>query len=271
MQFTPSNPADRAKFERHVAKAEEAMSAGFQTKAAQKAAIDSLSRAYEVVRAGIARRTLDVPREARTEAQDAVYWDLPASLAGWRPKHADMVLKAFPDAVRELQVIAELVAKRDQAKGMEVSPVVKPVDPVEVATKALEDEITRRASEDPDYDAGAEISRRVSLPVGAIPFGATSVKGRFFTRWKYYLAGRVTALNTILAIAEMLRLEAEGQTAEARQYEVAIEAMDSVALHIARRFSGRRSSVDQSISDIRQAKAIEQVVDALNVAGKARG
>lgn len=103
-----------AKNAARLAKSEESarylLAAGFTTKADQKYAKEHASRAFDMARDMIHGVFLAIPHEERTEAQDAVYCDMPHGPHQWRPKHADLVRAGLPDAAEHLPTIERLVA-----------------------------------------------------------------------------------------------------------------------------------------------------------------
>lgn len=104
----------KAIIESRISDALEMLDAGFTTKAAQKLALESLSKAYEEARCDI-QDALISKRRSATEANldaeaDAFYYDIPQDLHHWREKHAVAALKVSR-GVANAELFAWMVAK----------------------------------------------------------------------------------------------------------------------------------------------------------------
>lgn len=263
--------AENPRYLRSIEKARELIDAGFPSKAAQKSAMQYLSRAYEVVRDdilfggedGLAHQSRDnLLAEGDYQVADAA---LPFDLHQFRDRKPGVAVLAErkPD---HLALIQELARLRDTAKGMPIAPVVKPDDPIAELTKQIEAELTERMQANPSFDASKELSERVKLPASGFPHVVTNSHGTTFLRWKYYLAGRVTALNTIVAISEMKSLEADGKAKQAAELRAAIEKTDPVALRLVDQCN--ETAVDKALRRAKAADSIEGVTAAVESAGR---
>lgn len=114
----PKSPAE------FTARALAAFEAGFNTQAAKKDALSDLGRAFEAMTRAIRDRVLDAsgPERKMTPEQEDLYWKLPNTLNNWRPKHAAMVLKLFPEAAQGVAQIDKLFELRTKLNDAPVAP-----------------------------------------------------------------------------------------------------------------------------------------------------
>lgn len=202
--------------EKNIANAIAMMADGFSSKAAKKRVTDMLGRAYDSVRDAVHAHFLNVPHEARTQEQTDGYYDIPNHLSHWRDRHAEMVLKMFPQAQREIDLINELVSLRAEVLATEivapeiVAPeVVAKPERVVRAEKLLSEIIDQREQQ---YLRGIYLGELFNgLSVYANTHVVVNARGTQFVRSFYYLFGKLTPLNVICAAAEELarRKEAE--------------------------------------------------------------
>lgn len=87
----------------------------FATKAARKQALDKLSCAFDKARSKLQGFYLALPHAERTENKTTVYWG-PNQLVHWRPKHAELALREFPQAATVIEEINALAAAREAVK-----------------------------------------------------------------------------------------------------------------------------------------------------------
>ncbi len=97
------------------------LAAGFTTKSGQSAAKHAASSAYLGARKLVQDVFLELPRETRTAAQEAIYFDLPDTPHNWRPKHAAAIREHLPAAAEHIPTIERLVALYQEIKA---APVV---------------------------------------------------------------------------------------------------------------------------------------------------
>lgn len=87
----------------------------FPTKQARKDELDKLSRRYDRLRDTLQQTYLALCEAERTEAKTAIYYG-PYQLSHWRPKHAEAVLREFPQLAAVVEEINMLVAAREAVK-----------------------------------------------------------------------------------------------------------------------------------------------------------
>lgn len=191
--------------------AQAAFEAGFASKAAQKRALDDLNRAYDrardaardvIISHANATPGLDTNGDARIEFFNAN--DLPFDLHQVRDRHVEIIAKWSDFA----PVVRELIALRAAIKAAEIAPApAKPEIEVraEAVRRSVVEEIERRKAQ---YVEALEIGRLFNgLPVSVNAHLVHGHKGAVFVRHFFYLRGKLTPLNIILAAADTLEAE----------------------------------------------------------------
>lgn len=204
-------PADR------IASAQAAFEAGFLSKAAQKRALDELNRAYDAIRnaasdnvRAFAFETIPGTEQADYEARNEIFRanDLPFDLHQVRDRHLPIIDRWLHSG---LDNVKALIALRAAIKAAEISPA--PAKPeieqkAEAVRKAVIDEIEKRKAQ---FVEGLEIARLFNgLPVSVNAHWVHGHKGAVFLRHFFYLRGKLTPLNMIIAIAEAHEAEKKG-------------------------------------------------------------
>lgn len=190
------------RFDRHLAAATDAFNAGFSSKAAQKAALDSVNRAADEVKGRVHEELLTVARDDRTDDWADLYYGFPA-VHVWKAKHQASYV-AFPEAVSAMD---QLAALRQSIKDQPIVPPVKDADKVRVETvrTTILDLIEKRKAQFRDGIKMVEVFGK--LPVTVSGHYVTNEHGTTFPRYFFYLAGKLTPLNVILAIVDATREE----------------------------------------------------------------
>lgn len=193
-----------------IATAQAAFEAGFSSKAAQKRALDDLNRAYSSIRdAAHLEQIKAAPSFDDREARAAHFAanDMPFDLHQVRDRHVD-ILVAWGASVVEVRGMIDL---RAAIKGAEIAaPVVdERKEKVETVRRTIVEEMQRRQAQ---YVEALDIARLFeNLPVSVNAHWVHGHKGAVFLRHFFYLAGRLTPLNTIIAAAEQAQREREGR------------------------------------------------------------
>ena len=201
-----------ARMEARFADAVEAVAASFPSKAAQKAALDKLNRAYTAARDVVRDLIID---DANARWQDYCEeriahferWDMPFDLHQIRDKH--VIVATYWD-LRAAQIITALVNLRAEVKA---APVVK-VEKADAALTEKTEQVQRSIRDEMDrlgkmYDHALEVGRLFNgLPVTANVHMVTNQFGTRFLRAFYYLNGERMPLNLIIAAAQQLADEA---------------------------------------------------------------
>jgi hypothetical protein len=87
----------------------------FASKAARKAELDKITRAFEACTRELQALYLALPLDQRTDAKEDVYY-APMYPHQWRPEHSAAALREFPQAGVIVAKIEELVAAREAVK-----------------------------------------------------------------------------------------------------------------------------------------------------------
>ena len=196
-----------------VAEAQAAFDAGFLSEAARKRAIASISNAYQMQRDNAHDACIDAANaaqldgDARRDHFNA--FDLPYDLHQVRERH-------FPTLVRwagqnEAELVSDLLSMREAMKAAPVgiakaAPTALEAKEAQVRETVREFMDRRHADFVRALDIGHIFGGR--LPVSVNAHTVWGHKGAVFTRHFYYLAGKFTALNVIMAAAQALEDEA---------------------------------------------------------------
>jgi hypothetical protein len=203
-----------SKIDNYLADAGEAFEAGFASKAAQKRAQDSLNRAYNLICSETHDKVRDhvfatVPANepADYEARNRIFRanDLPFDLHQVRDSHIEIIGRWTGYA----QMLRDMIALRAAIKAAEITPPQK--DPaaerVEGIRQGIIAEMERRKAQ---FVEALEIGRLFNgLPVTVNAHWVHGHKGTTFLRHFFYLSGKLTPLNVILAAADTLERETE--------------------------------------------------------------
>lgn len=216
----PLTPAERSEYRaaqinRRIAEATSAFEAGFLSEAARKRALEALSRAYSDLRETLSDAILAARTTENDEQNGADYWAIPFDLHNVRDRHFEIASRY----VSRFTEVRDLIALRAAIKGATIAPA--PARP-EVEVKAekvrlsIMEEMERRKA---TFIEGLDITRLwnemfprkdggIALPVTVNAHIVHGHKGAVFPRHFFYLRGKLTPLNTIIAIAEQLEKEA---------------------------------------------------------------
>ena len=196
-----------------IAKAQDAFEAGFLSMAAKKRALDQLNRAYHAIQNAVsdavrAHAFAEIPGtdEGDYAARSKIFRanDLPFDLHQVRDRHIAIIAKWTDYA----QIVRDLIALRAAIKDAEIAPA--PAKPeaeqrAEQVRKSVIDEMERRKAQ---FVEGLDIARHFGgLPVSVNAHWVHGHKGAVFLRHFFYLRGKLTPLNTIVAIAEAYERE----------------------------------------------------------------
>lgn len=198
----------------YITAAQTAFEAGFQSEAARKRALTDLNRAYSMmhdkahdgqISHANNNPALNNPGENRSAffAANAT----PFELHQVRERHAAIIEQwAGADVARELRAAMEL---RSAIKAAEIVKHDRPANEVRVEKirKSILDTMKARQA---SYIEGLDVSRLLGgLHVSVNAHLVYGHKGTVFPRYFFFLNGKFTALQTIMAIADTLEREAK--------------------------------------------------------------
>jgi len=206
-----------AKAHRLMREAQDLLDAGFPTKAAQKRAFDCLNRAYGYTKDIVHGLVIDDARMSHPDWQtneDAFRAyrasldanDLPFDLHLVKPGHI-AIASAFAPA--SSMIIAELVEMRALVKATPITPIVKDETKarVEQVRKSLVDLMAQRKAQ---YVEALDMAREFNgLPVSVNAHWVRHEQGTVYLRHYFYLRGKLTPLQVLLAAADTYARETE--------------------------------------------------------------
>lgn len=195
----------------YIAIAQAAFDAGFLSMAAKKRAQEILNRAYTAIRDEIHTAQIKVanadPATNQHGHERGAFFErnaLPFDLHQVRDRHFDIAANFGAG----FMIVRDLLALRASIKDAPLAPApVKPEIEVkaEAVRRTIMEEMERRKAL---YIDGLEMARHFGrLPVSVNAHWVHGHKGAQFIRHFFYLAGKLTPLNTILAIADTLERE----------------------------------------------------------------
>mgnify|MGYP006976758686 CR=1 FL=1 len=196
-----------------ITEAQASFEAGFLSMAAKKRALDQLNRAYDAIREAAHGAQIDHANgnpalNSVGENRFSFFRenDLPFGLHQVRDRHVEIIEKWAGLG----QTVREMIALREAIKEAEIAPA--PAKPeieqkAEAVRKAVIDEIEKRKAQ---FVEGLEVARMFGgLPVAVNAHLVRGHKGAIFLRHFFYLRGKLTPLNMIIAIAEAYEAEKE--------------------------------------------------------------
>ena len=212
---TKPSLTNEQRIDRKILAAQVAFETGFKSEAARKRALGELSSAYEYLYRETHNAIIDAGRAAfpewmisgATEQYEGYCdylnsHDLPFALSSIRPKHFELF------SGHDQVILTVLVDMRKAIKNAEIILVEasENVKRAEVVRKTLREEMDARQE---IYINGYDLSKILGLNVSANAHYVRHSKGTEFIRYFYYLNGNLTALNTIIAIAQKLEKDKE--------------------------------------------------------------
>ena len=196
--------------DRYIADATDLLEAGFRTKADRRALV-AVGRAYGLIRDITHERVIEIAREAISgwNGGSDKNWqayvgvlnahELPHTLNQVKDIHFERVA-----GIPAFAPVRDLIALRAAINVAEIIPVERHphAEKAEAVHRSIIEEMERRKTQHVD---GLDMADRLGgLPVRVNAHMVTNDKGRTFVRHFFYLSGKLTPLNTIIAIAEQL-------------------------------------------------------------------
>lgn len=189
----------------YIDRANARFEAGFTTIAAQKEALRDLASAHELLTQSIRNLVLAIDRDARSDAQMDVYWNM-ADLHNWKAKHSELAVSVFPEAKIYVEQIEALVDLRKVIKSAEIVRVERREHAkVAEVTRTIRDIMETNKAH---YARGLELNKIFKgLPIYANVHYVVNQFGTEFLRAFYYMDGILTPLNVIIAVFEAKQTE----------------------------------------------------------------
>lgn len=193
--------------------AQAAFEAGFLSMAAKKRAQEELSRAYEAIRTAAHDRQITRANERFGDDYQArmeffANNELPFELHQVRDRHITII--TYWTNAETIRDLSAAIALRAEIKAAELAPApVKPeaAQKAEAIRKTITEQMEARKAQ---YIEALDIARHFNgLPVSVTAHWVHGHKGARFIRHFFYLRGKMTALQVILAAAETYEREQE--------------------------------------------------------------
>lgn len=195
----------------------QAMDEGFSSKAAQKRALEDLGRAYDHTEEAFRTLVRDTyapgPDHSDEEWVDYIArlneFETPHCLHQVRQRHIEKVSELSPNLAAKIALLADV---RAEAKGQEVAPPAPKAEKSEYEVKVertLKEEMERLQTQ---YLRAVDLARIFNgVPVSANSHMVTNQHGTTFVRTFYFMDGKLTRLNLIIAAAEQVAREKAGK------------------------------------------------------------
>ncbi|MFS1428777.1 hypothetical protein LMH73_016940 [Vibrio splendidus] len=190
-------------YETRLTSATELFNAGITSQAGKKRVNFLLGNAFDSAKNKLQATILTERSECvGTEKEadlDALYWAVP-ELHNWREKHYSLFAQ-YPEHV---DMIRKLVELRAATKAADIITIEKDAgkEKIEAVRKTIVDEMARKKQQ---FVEGLELAKLFNgLNISVNAHYVTNEKGTEFIRHFFYMNGKLTALNMIIAIAEEL-------------------------------------------------------------------
>lgn len=186
----------------------ELFNGGFTTKAAQKRAMDEVSRAYDAATSAILQ-AINGLEENRTTESTELYYGIPHSLAHWKEKLSAQTnafaekTNASPEIKSLVTQIERMVEMRSAIKSASIELVVKEDQAqTEIKTKVYETLMQMNERALANHSKGLQLMEFFDghLPVTADVHTVYMQNGTTYLRAFFFMHGKLTALNTIIAV-----------------------------------------------------------------------
>jgi hypothetical protein len=185
---------------------------GYTNKARKQEALRNLNSLYynlrRILMNDILDQKIDQTVKENIDQIDNLYWSIPQDLHLWKPSHSASTININQDVVEHINNLKEL---RDCVK---LSPIVPPIEREANLKKERVEKSIREFMEYNktqfarglrlnDYFGGLNVTVNAHL---------VTMYSMTYVRCFYYLHGKLTALNTIIAVAQEIkdREEANG-------------------------------------------------------------
>lgn len=189
-------------YETYLANASDALAAGFASEAARKRALECITRAHDCVREAVMNAILWAERYRETKELQDLYWSVPSILPkAIAPKHAGLIAFGYN--------VADLIELRAQIKAAEIVKIERPQAEIEAKAdevrKTIADALAARQA---SFVETLCVARHFKgLPVSVTAHYVHGHKGGRWLRHFYYVAGKLTALQVIMAAADAYERE----------------------------------------------------------------
>lgn len=190
----------------------ELFNSGFTTKAAQKRALDEVSRAYDAATSAIRQSIIESYKgleDNRTTESTNLYYDIPNSLAHWKEQFS-VRTNEFAEKTDTSAEIKDLVAEiermvkmRSAIKIASIEKIAKEDQPqAEIKARVYETLMQMNDRALANHSKGLQLMEFFGghLPVTADVHNVYMQNGTSYIRTFFFMNGKLTSLNTIIAV-----------------------------------------------------------------------
>ena len=175
----------------------------YKSKAEQKRELEKVSKEYDKIRSSMMDKMLNEKNAGRPQMMNTLYWNTPHYLHQFSEGHATLFSDDFKNEVKQ---IFELKQIRQSIKDTPIDPKPEPKNKRETEIVNSIKEIMERNKK--NYITGLELHKHFGyLPVYVNAHLVTNAYGTTFVRHFFYMDGKLTALNVILAVLDTIKRE----------------------------------------------------------------
>jgi hypothetical protein len=188
------------------------MSDSFVTKSAQKTCLQDLNLAYEALDDLVKNEYLETTTLEQRQsvnfiesAESKMYWEIPMYPHQFKQKHADAILACYPYLTSIVDRMLALVAIRAEVVETPINAkLIKEVCPMTDRVEKTIAEFMAKAKA--DYAHGISLMEEFGhMNVYANVHSVVNQYGTRFNRAFYYMDGKLTKLNTIICVYEVMQ------------------------------------------------------------------
>lgn len=171
---------------------------GFTSMASKKRCLEKLNTAYSFLSGGLSYEYGTIPREKRNDKWEELYWMIPHNLFQWKSKHSEAHSSDNLSSI--VNKIDKLVDLRNAVKETDITPPIKSEEKIfkDRVLKSIEEIMKAKKVQ---FLEGYELTEIFgNARVNVSSHYVTNQFGTTFIRNFFYLYGKLTSLNMILAI-----------------------------------------------------------------------
>lgn len=171
---------------------------GFTSKASKKRCLEKLNYAYPYLARNIRSIYAETPQEKRNDEWHRLYWMVPNDLFQWKEKHNQA--HNADNLVHIVKKIDSMAKLRMAIKETEITPPMKSEEKIvkDYVLKSIEEIMEAKRVQ---FLEGYELTELFgNARVNVSSHYVTNQHGTTFVRNFFYLHGKLTSLNMILAI-----------------------------------------------------------------------
>lgn len=173
----------------------------YKSKAEQKRELDQVNRKFEKETDAMRNGMLNLRDKGNPVLVNKYYYDLPHYPHQWNEGWSKVMSEYFPEEVREVEALVEM---RNDIKNTPIDPKPEPKNKAE--KKIVESIKVIMERNKKNYIRGLELHEHFgTLNVYVNAHLVTNAYGTTFLRHFFYMDGKLTALNVILAVLQTIK------------------------------------------------------------------